>query len=120
VETTFIILAGDTEDASYTSEDSFDVAAGAERVVSVPVRNNTEARVNVGDALLSFFPLGISFDDESFEVHCPTTAARPTVAVQGAKLPQTGEFNLAIPLLGVALLAGGGGMLALTGRRLGN
>ena len=32
-------------------------------------------------------------------------------------LPQTGGFNLALPLLGVALLAGGAGMLALSRRR---
>jgi len=54
-----------------------------------------------------------------FQLRCPTTAARPPVAVEGATLPQTGGFTLALPLLGLALLAGGAGMVAASGRRPG-
>jgi LPXTG-motif cell wall-anchored protein len=95
-----------------TLNDYFPVDAGAERVVSVPVSNNAPVEIIVDEAN----QLG-DLAYENFDVTCPRTAARPTVAVKGAKLPATGGFNLAIPLLGGALLAGGASMLALSGRR---
>jgi LPXTG-motif cell wall-anchored protein len=104
---------------------SFVVAGGDQHVVPVPVPNTGEVRVWVDDDDFDF-----RLADETFDVDCKDPAAgpaaRPTVAVQGAKLPQaggvtelpqTGGFNLALPLLGVALVAGGAGMLALSGRR---
>jgi LPXTG-motif cell wall-anchored protein len=97
-----------------------DVAAGAERVVAVPVPNHAEIFVFVGDQYLLEND-SVIYDHETFDVDCQRPAgghaARPTVAVEWAKLPQTGGFNFALPLLGGALLAGGAGMLALSGRR---
>ena len=101
-------------------ENLFDVDAGATRVVAVPVPNHAEVRVFVGDQYLLEND-SVIFDHETFDVNCERPAAghaaRPTVAVKGAKLPATGGFNLALPLLGAALLAGGAGMVALSARR---
>ena len=110
--------------ATFEGEDRYyakllDVAAGAERVVAVPVPNHAEVVVFVGDQYLLEND-SVTYDHQTFDVNCQRPAAghaaRPTVAVEGAKLPQTGGFNFALPLLGVALL-GTGGLLALTGRR---
>jgi LPXTG-motif cell wall-anchored protein len=95
-------------------QNTFAVAGGAERVVRVPIPNNAEVSLFVEDDSVGD-PFTVA--DETFQVDCPNTAARPTVAVEGVKLPQTGGFNLSLPLLGVAFLVGGGGMLALSGRR---
>jgi LPXTG-motif cell wall-anchored protein len=137
VQTIFGIVAGDTR-IGYSYEELFDVAADAQRVVAVPLPNNADVDVFVGDEFLPFEAGGIAFDHEIFEVSCPETAARPPVAVkggaklpqtgvegaklpqtgvEGAKLPQTGGFNLALPLLGLGLLTGGAGILALSGCR---
>ena len=121
LETTFTILVLETGDVSYTYEESFDVAAGAERVAAVPVPNNAEVRMNVGDEFLAFFPLGISFDDETFAVDCQRAAAGravPRLAVGAGALAATGANGLALPLAGLTLLAGGE-VLTLLGRRRG-
>jgi LPXTG-motif cell wall-anchored protein len=96
----------------------FLVAPDAVRVVRVPIPQSIERM------FVYVFPLDAqtTLDDgvlaeRLMQMDCPNTAARPTVAVQGVKLPQTGGFNLALPLLGVALLTGGASMLALSGRR---
>ena len=113
-------VAADWEAHSFMRE--FSLAAGAELVVvPVPVSNHVKAFM-----LVENVDGGATLDFEILDVDCPRTAARPTVGVQGAKLPQsggvtqlpqTGGFNLALPLIGVAILAGGAGMLALTARR---
>jgi hypothetical protein len=109
----FEVTAGDErgfEDPTFY--DGFWVTAGAERVVAARVANNARVAVSVVDN-----PQFGALAHTVLDVNCPSTAARPTVAVGGAMLPETGGFNLAVPLLGVALLVGGAGMLALTGRR---
>jgi LPXTG-motif cell wall-anchored protein len=117
-------LEVDIESSTYRYEffdyyKSLDVAAGAIRVLRVPGPTSDQpVRVTVYDMR----PAQTPTDDElladlDLDINCPRTAARPTVAVKGAKLPQTGGFNLALPLLGAALLAGGAGMLALSCRR---
>jgi LPXTG-motif cell wall-anchored protein len=114
VEMSFFIMAAESSGLLSVEpyQDVFTVDGGAERVVRVPLPNNAEVNLFVDQEFSNVF-----LANETFEVECPNTAARPTVAVQGTKLPQTGGFNLALPLLGVALLTGGGGMVALTGRR---
>jgi hypothetical protein len=114
VETSFSVVATETNLVDNYAE-TFNIMAGAVRVVPVPVSKNLPRKeVIVSDA--AWFQ--IVFAHEVFDINCPRTAARPTVAVEDAKLPQTGGLNLAIPLLGVALLAGGTSTLALSGRRL--
>ena len=102
----------------------FYVAPEAIRVVRVPIPQSIdemfvyvlplEAQTSLDDGLLA---------ERLMHMKCPSTAARPTVDVKGAKfpqaggvtqLPQTGGFNFALPLLAVALL-GTGGLLTLTG-----
>jgi LPXTG-motif cell wall-anchored protein len=113
VAASFFILADDLSGLSEPYRDTFTVAAGAERVVRVPIRKGAEVILLVDEDVSDTEFLVV----ETVEVDCPRTAARPTVAVKGAKLPATGGFNLALPLLGGALLTGGAGMLALSGRR---
>jgi hypothetical protein len=98
----------------------FQVTAGEMRIVRVPI-----PRSNYWRAVRVFVVNGLpqtTLDDNwlaerIIHLNCPDTAARPTAAVKGAKLPATGGFNLSLPLLGVALLAGGTCMLALSGHR---
>ena len=105
------------------------VGPGEMRVVRVPIPRSIHGM----DVIVVSFEAQTTLDDRVLaqrvmHMNCPSTAARPTFAVRGAKfpqasgvsqLPQTGGFRFALPLLGVALLAGGGGMLALSGRRPG-
>ncbi|MEP6762388.1 MAG: LPXTG cell wall anchor domain-containing protein [Sporichthyaceae bacterium] len=99
---------------------AFSVGASQVRVVRVPVTNHSRVKVfvlmNVSQTLLEPSRL---LAEWIIDVKCTSSqsAPLPRTAVEGAKLPQTGGFNLALPLLGVALLAGGGGMLALSRRR---
>jgi LPXTG-motif cell wall-anchored protein len=100
--------------------DESGVASGAIEVVRVgPIPRTIHKPVHV--LVLSQPPQTTVSDGtlarRDVDLNCPNTAARPTVAVAGAKLPQTGGFNFALPLLGVALLASGAGLLALSGRR---
>ncbi|MEP6760232.1 MAG: hypothetical protein ABJA93_02575, partial [Sporichthyaceae bacterium] len=88
----FEIIAIDEEEfGDPTFYDGFWVAAGAQRVVPARVSNNAQVAVTVGDGN-QFGALA----HEVIDVNCPRTAARPTVAVEGAKLPQTGGFKLAL------------------------
>jgi LPXTG-motif cell wall-anchored protein len=48
------------------------------------------------------------FAHEVFDVNCSNSSGM---------LPQTGGFSFALPVFGVALLTGGAGLLALSGRR---
>jgi LPXTG-motif cell wall-anchored protein len=115
--TTFFVSAWSVREGFY--ERRFTVTAGDRRVVSVPVPNNRVVEIDVADQYGS--DLGSILPYNRMNVHCERAAAghaaRPTTDVQGAKLPQTGGFNFALPLLGVALLTGGAGMLVLSGRR---
>jgi hypothetical protein len=109
--------------SSWDFYDDSGVAAGAIRVVRVgPIPRSIHDPV---DVFVGNVDAQTTLDDYTLasrivQNNCPTTAARPTVAVQGVKLgvnlAQTGGFNVALPLLGVALV-GTGGLLALAGRR---
>jgi LPXTG-motif cell wall-anchored protein len=116
VETLFRVTA-DSDIDGY--EEEFLVAAGAVRVVPVPVLGVAA----VVYLVLVETDLGTPLPEKHLVVDCKRPAAgpdqRPSVAVKGAKreLPQTGGLNFVLPLIGVALLAAGGGMVALSGRR---
>lgn len=108
------------EDDFFSNEDEiFDVAPRTTQVlrargpasnqwVRVSVFNVDEPQTPTDNWLLTSRDIRIS---------CPGTAARPTVAVKGTKLADTGGLNLAIPLLGFALIGSGSLLLTLTGRR---
>jgi LPXTG-motif cell wall-anchored protein len=130
-ETTEVWVLAESRDFQiddfFSFEETFRVASGAVQVVRVRgPASNQRLDVNVSNLDEPQTPtenLNLAYRD--LQINCPTTAARPTVAVQGAKrsrtsgaseLPQTGGLNVALPVLGVALLAGGAGMLALSGR----
>jgi LPXTG-motif cell wall-anchored protein len=116
VETRFRVTASSPIDHY---EESFLVAAGAERVVRVPV----DLIMYEGYRIWVESDLGTRFPEWLVSLDCERAAAGPgqgpSVAVKDAtlQLPQTGGLNFALPLLGVALLAAGGGMVALSGRR---
>jgi hypothetical protein len=120
VEVNAYVPRPDDDEPLWEDYEELVVAPGSIRAVSlgpvprfiddvVPVYVlNTEAQSSLDDHVIA---------ERLVRIDCPTTAARPTVAVEGAKLAATGGFNLALPLIGVALLTGGAGMLALSGRR---
>jgi LPXTG-motif cell wall-anchored protein len=112
------LLAESELDSYDLFDEDVEVASGAIRIVRVSIPRfaqrvyayvwNFDSQTTLDDGILAY---------RTIHINCPSTAARPTVAVKDAKLPQTGGFNLAIPLLGAALLTGGASMLALSGRR---
>jgi LPXTG-motif cell wall-anchored protein len=122
VEVGAYVPTPDDDEPLWEDYEALHAAPGAIRVVRLgPVPRfiddvvpvfvvNTEAQASLDDHVIA---------ERLVRIDCPSTANRPipTVEANGAMLPQTGGFNVALPLLGVALLAGGAGMLALTGRR---
>jgi hypothetical protein len=105
----------------FYSEAFYDLLPGAVRVVQVRVPASVQSEA-LRILVVGGKPDQTAFDsgdlaERLVQIKCASTAARPTVAVKSAKLAQTGGFNLVLPLLGVALLTGGSGMLALSGRR---
>jgi LPXTG-motif cell wall-anchored protein len=111
------------EDDYFSYDETHVVAPGAIRVLRVRgPASDQSLDVNVSNLDEPQTPtenLNLAYAD--LQITCPRTAARPAVpvAVGGATLPQTGGFNIALPLLGAALLAGGAGMVAVSGRRPG-
>ena len=106
---------------AYFSDYHLALAAGTTRVVQVPVANHSRVQVSAGSSVERF-----RFDEGPLATRLVVVNCRPTPAagqaprhsaVMSGRLPQTGGFNGALPLLGVALLAAGGGMLVITGRK---
>jgi hypothetical protein len=120
VEVSAYVPAPDDDEPLWSDDADLDAVPGEIRIVRVgPVALfivdvvpvyvvNTEAQSTLDDHVIA---------KRDVPIDCPRTAARPTVAVESTKLAQTGGFNLALPLLGLALVAGGSGMLALTASR---
>jgi hypothetical protein len=117
VEVHAAVYGDDPDKALWEFYDDQGVAAGARRVVHVgavprsvagPVHVfvGSEPQTSVDDGLLA---------ERDVQTSCPKATSRPT-AVNSPELTQTGGFNLAFPLLGVALV-GIGGILTLSGPR---
>jgi len=119
VETTFVVLAGDPGDEGFFDyEKYFAVAAGAQRVTSVPVPNNAEVAVVAADGE-RFFGLGDTFTYKTLTVDCeraPAGRAVPRFVVGAGALAATGANGQTLPLAGLMLVAIGG-VLTRLGRR---
>ncbi|MFZ0141832.1 MAG: hypothetical protein WAL70_12170, partial [Aeromicrobium sp.] len=118
VATTFNIIAYAEEgDEFFEYDEYFDVPAGEERTVAVPVPDHAEIVVTASDG--DTFYLGDALAYELVDVDCVrvrASRAGPRLAVGNAALAATGASGLALPIAGLTLLACGG-VLSLLGRR---
>jgi hypothetical protein len=117
-ETTFLVLSdADPEGQEYFHyEEDFDVAAGTEQSVPVPLRDHAEVAVLVADSV-QYLNLGDTFAFELLDVDCVDVAAgRAGPRLADGELAATGANGLTLPIMGLTLLACGG-VLSMLGRR---
>jgi LPXTG-motif cell wall-anchored protein len=111
-------IVGDDDEPSWDFYDDGGVDSGAIRVVQVgpiPRSIHGPVQVYVGTEPQTYLDDG-DLAERDVHIDCPSAAVASTVATTSAKPSQTGGFNLALPLLGVALLTGAG-IFALSRRR---